>query len=109
MKKFLSVVLALAMTVSLFTVCAGATEYKDLSDKSDIQYSEAVAVLNKIGVITGYTDGSFKPAASLTRGAAAKIIVSLMIGPDAASNLTVSTAPYKDAFNELIIIRNIIK
>ena len=96
MKKFLSLVLALVMTMSLFTISAGATEYKDLTDKSTIQYPEAVAVLNKLGIITGYEDGSFNPTGSLTRGAAAKIIVSLMIGSDAASSLTVSTAPYKD-------------
>jgi len=96
MKKFLSLVLALVMTFSLVTISAGATEYKDLTDKSTIQYPEAVAVLNKLGIITGYEDGSFNPTGSLTRGAAAKIIVSLMIGSDAASSLTVSTAPYKD-------------
>lgn len=96
MKKFLSLVLSLAMTLSLVTIGAGATEYKDLTDKSDVQYQEAVAVLNKVGVITGYPDGSFKPTGALTRGAAAKIIVSLMIGSDAASSLTVSAAPYKD-------------
>ena len=96
MKKFLSLVLALVMTMSLVTIGAGATEYKDLKDKSEIQYEEAVAVLNKLGIITGYEDGSFKPTGALTRGAAAKIIVSLMIGADAASSLTVAAAPYKD-------------
>ena len=96
MKKFLSLVLALVMTMSLVTIGAGATEYKDLTDKSEIQYEEAVAVLNKIGIITGYEDGSFKPTGALTRGAAAKIIVSLMIGSEAASNRTVTAAPYSD-------------
>ena len=96
MKKFLSLVLALVMTMSLVTIGAGATEYKDLTDKKEIQYEEAVAVLNKLGIITGYEDGSFKPTGALTRGAAAKIIVSLMIGSDAASSLTVAAAPYKD-------------
>lgn len=96
MKKFLSLALALVMSMSLLTVGAGATEYKDLSDKNEIQYEEAVAVLNKLGIITGYEDGSFKPTGALTRGAAAKIIVSLMIGSEAASSLNVTAAPYKD-------------
>lgn len=96
MKKFLSLVLSLVMTMSLVTIGAGATEYADFSDKSEVQYEEAVAVLNKIGIITGYEDGSFKPTGALTRGAAAKIIVSLMIGSEAAANLTVAAAPYKD-------------
>ena len=96
MKKFLSLVLALIMTMSLVTISAGATEYKDLTDKDEIQYEEAVAVLNRIGVITGYEDGSFRPETELTRGAAAKIIVSLMIGPDAASALPNNQSPYPD-------------
>ncbi len=96
MKKFLSLVLALIMTMSLVTISAGATEYRDLTDKDEIQYEEAVAVLNRIGVITGYDDGSFRPETELTRGAAAKIIVSLLIGPEAASNLPNQTAPYPD-------------
>jgi len=96
MKKFLSLVMALVMTMSLVTIGAGATEYKDFTDKSEVQYEEAVAVLNKLGIITGYEGGDFKPTGALTRGAAAKIIVSLMIGADAASSLQVSAAPYKD-------------
>ena len=96
MKKFLSLVLALVMTMSLATISAGATEYKDLTDKDEIQYEEAVAVLNRIGIITGYEDGSFRPETELTRGAAAKIIVSLMIGPEAASALPNDTSPYPD-------------
>ncbi len=96
MKKFLSLVLALVMTMSLVTISAGATEYKDLTDKDEIQYEEAVAVLNRLGIITGYSDGSFQPKKELTRGAAAKIIVSLLIGTEAASNLVASSAPYTD-------------
>ena len=96
MKKFLSLVLALVMTMSLVTVSAGAAEYKDLTDKDEIQYEEAVAVLNRLGIITGYSEGDFRPKTELTRGAAAKIIVSLLIGTDAANNLVASTAPYTD-------------
>src|SRR5574344_1562756 len=96
MKKFLSLVLSLVMTMSLVTIGAGATEYKDFTDKGEVQYAEAVAVLNKLGIITGYEDGSFKPTGALTRGAAAKIIVSLMIGSEAAANLSATAAPYSD-------------
>ncbi|WP_294852933.1 S-layer homology domain-containing protein [uncultured Oscillibacter sp.] len=96
MKKFLSLVMALVMTMSLVTIGAGATEYSDFTDKSEVQYEEAVAVLNKLGIITGYEGGDFKPTGALTRGAAAKIIVSLMIGSEAAGSLQVAAAPYKD-------------
>ena len=96
MKKFLSLVLALIMTMSLVTIGASAAEYKDFTDKDEITYAEAVAVLNRLGIITGYSEGDFRPEGELTRGAAAKIIASLLIGPEAANNLTPTTAPFKD-------------
>ena len=93
MKKFLSLVLALVMTMSLVTVSAGA---KDFTDSSKINYDEAVAVMSAVKVIDGYTDGSFNPSATLTRGAAAKIICNLILGPTTASALVADAAPYSD-------------
>ena len=93
MKKFLSLVLALVMTMSLVTVSAGA---KDFTDSTKIQYSEAVDVMSAAKVIDGYTDGTFNPTATLTRGAAAKIICNLILGPTAASALVADAAPYSD-------------
>ena len=93
MKKFLSLVLALVMTMSLVTVSAGA---KDFTDNSKINYSEAVDVMSAVKVIDGYADGSFNPSATLTRGAAAKIICNLILGPTTAGALVADAAPYKD-------------
>ena len=93
MKKFLSLVLALVMTMSLVTVSAGA---KDFTDNSKINYSEAVDVMSAVKVIDGYADGSFNPSATLTRGAAAKIICNLILGPTTASALVADAAPYSD-------------
>ena len=93
MKKFLSLVLALVMTMSLVTVCAGA---KDFTDSSKINYAEAVDVLSEAKVIDGYADGAFNPSNTLTRGAAAKIICNLILGPTTASALVADAAPYKD-------------
>ena len=93
MKKFLSLVLALVMTMSLVTVSAGA---KDFTDSSKINYSEAVDVMSAVKVIDGYAEGDFRPTATLTRGAAAKIICNLILGPTTASALVADAAPYKD-------------
>ena len=93
MKKFLSLVLALVMTMSLVTVSAGA---KDFTDSTKIQYAEAVDVMSAVKVIDGYADSSFNPTATLTRGAAAKIICNLILGPTTASALVADAAPYKD-------------
>ena len=93
MKKFLSLVLALAMTMSLVTVSAGA---KDFTDNSKIEYKEAVDVVSALGIVGGYEDGAFNPQNTLTRGAAAKIICNLILGTTTASALRADTAPYSD-------------
>ena len=93
MKKFLSLVLALVMTMSLVTVSAGA---KDFTDNDKITYDEAVAVMSAAGVIDGYAEGDFRPTNTLTRGAAAKIICNLILGPTTASALAADAAPYSD-------------
>ena len=87
MKKFLSLVLALVMTMSLVTVSAGA---KDFADASDIDYDAAVDVISELGVVDGYSDDTFRPVGLLTRGAAAKIICNLILGPTTASALSAS-------------------
>ena len=93
MKKFLSLALALIMTMSLVTISAGA---KDFSDNGEIAYGEAVGVVSALKIIDGYTDGSFKPAATLTRGAAAKIICNMILGPTTAAALSADAAPFSD-------------
>ena len=93
MKKFLSLVLALVMTMSLVTVSAGV---KDFTDSSKIQYTEAVDVMSAVKVIDGYAEGDFRPSTTLTRGAAAKIICNLILGPTTAGALVADAAPYKD-------------
>ena len=93
MKKFLSLVLALVMTMSLVTISAGA---KDFTDDDKIAYDEAVSVLSEIGVVDGYADGNFNPDVTLNRGQAAKIICNLILGPTTAAALAADTAPYSD-------------
>ena len=71
MKKLLAMVLALVMTLSL-AVSANAA-FKD-ADKVSADYSEAVAVLNGMGVFKGYEDGSFQPQGDITRAEVAAIV-----------------------------------
>ena len=93
MRKFLSLVLALVMMMSLVTINAGAKEF---TDGDDITYQEAVDVISTIKVVDGYAGGDFKPGNNLTRGAAAKIICNLILGPTTAAELHADTAPYRD-------------
>ena len=96
MKKFLSMVLALAMAMSLVTFAAPAAGAKDFTDNSSIQYKEAVDVISAIQIMDGYADSSFNPSGTLTRGAAAKIICNMILGPTTASALPTSGAPFPD-------------
>ena len=93
MKKFLSLVLALVMTMSLVTISAGA---KDFTDGDTVTYNEAIDVMSALKVIDGYPDGSFKPTTQLNRGQAAKIICNMILGPTTASALKADAAPFKD-------------
>ena len=93
MRKFLSLVLALAMAMSLVVVNTSAKEF---TDDDELNYDEAVAVISEIGVVDGYADGSFNPQGGLTRGAAAKIICNLILGPTTAAELHADTRPFPD-------------
>lgn len=93
MKKFLSLLMALVMTMSLVTVSAGAVTY---SDDSKVTYKEAVDVVSACGIVEGFPDGSFAPTDTLTRAQAAKIICVMLMGPDAAATLSADTAPFTD-------------
>ena len=67
LKKVLALVLAFACA---FTMFAGAA----FTDSADIKATEAVDTLSALGVIDGYTDGSFKPNGTVTRAEMAKMI-----------------------------------
>ena len=86
MKKLLALVLAMVMTLGLATVGASAksTTY---SDEADIKYNEAVDVMTEIGVLGGDENG-FRPKDELKRSEGAKIIAYLMLGKDAAEQMT---------------------
>ena len=87
MKKTLSMVLALVMTVSLFTF-APASAGAAFTDSNSITYKEAVDVIYALGIMGGYSDGSFRPNGLLTRGAAAKIICCMRLTPAVANTMS---------------------
>ena len=77
MKKFLSLVLALVMTMSLVTISAGA---EDFTDADKVTYTEAVDVMTAIGVVGGYADGSLKPVNGATRAHVAAFLQRFCVG-----------------------------
>ena len=78
LKKVLSLVLALAMALSLMTV-AFAKEASDYTDYDEITNKEAVEVLTALEVIDGMGD-TFQPNGNVTRAQMAKMITIISLG-----------------------------
>ena len=74
LKKVLSLVLCVAMMLSVMVMSTGATSFSD-EDEFSPQYKEAAEVLTGMGVIQGYEDGSyFLPQRNITRAQVATMI-----------------------------------
>ena len=95
LKKVLSLVLALAMALSLMTA-AFAADASDYKDYSKVTYKEAVDVMTVAGIFNGGDGNNFNPDATLTREQAAKIITYMLVGQEKADKLTATVAPYAD-------------
>ena len=73
LKKVLALVLVVATLMGFATV-AGA----QFTDDSSVTYKEAVEVMAAIDVINGYTDGTFRPTANVTRAQMAKMVTFIL-------------------------------
>lgn len=80
LKKVIALVCVLALTLT--TVAFGAT-YGDVAE--DSAYYEAVETLNKLGIVTGYEDGTYKPEEGVTRAEMAALINRIQGYGDTAS------------------------
>ncbi len=99
LKKFLAVLLAVALAFGVMATAAANTDMlEDLypDDFEDIEQTEAVEVLTNIGVFEGFDTGLFDPTGSFTREQGAKVIAYLMVGSAAARALTTSTSSFND-------------
>lgn len=69
LKKLLAVVLAMAMLLSMLTVTASAAEEDaNFSDTASVSWAEdSIDRWADYGVVTGYSDGTFKPLNTMTR------------------------------------------
>ena len=79
-KRILTWLLAISMLGSLLTVPAGAAAVTKFSDVSDSYTATAVESLRLMGVLDGYSDGTFRPNAALTRAQFCKMAVYAMDG-----------------------------
>lgn len=93
LKKIISTVAALALSLSSFA--AFAADYSDVADTSN--YKEAVDAISALGIVEGYTDGTFGPEKEITRAEAAKMVVNVL-GPKktAAAESMKGTSEFDD-------------
>lgn len=90
MKKVLSLVLAIAMVLSSMSFAFAGT-FEDVTDEAT---SKAVDALSTLGIVNGYTDGSYKPGNTVTRAEMAKLLVTALGHGDLAQG---SSSSFKDA------------
>ena len=83
-RRIITFILAVCMAVSLLAVPAGAANAKTVtfSDVGDRTTAMAVESLRLLGVLDGYSDGTFRPGAVLTRAQFCKMAVYAMNGSD---------------------------
>lgn len=101
MKKVLSIVLSIAMVVCLaptmaFAATTSATTNTNYSDVAGTNCEGAVNVLTALGVVDGFTDGTFKPEQTVTRAQMAKLVVTALGVADYA---TATKSKYTDMGN----------
>ncbi|MBQ3071950.1 MAG: DUF4886 domain-containing protein [Oscillospiraceae bacterium] len=93
MKKLLAMLLAVLMLLGAFPLANAA-----FTDEGSIgeTYKKAVDEISALGVIGGFTDGSFGPKQILTRAQAAKILCVMLEGAEKADALTKTETGFDD-------------
>lgn len=71
MKKIISIVLIILLTLTCFSSIFAATP----EDVAGYSFEEAVSTLTSLGIVNGYKDGTFRPDQFVTRAQMAKILV----------------------------------
>ena len=82
-KRALSLVIVLALALSMCVMGAGAVKYSDV--ESTYAYSAEVQFLSDLEIITGYPDGTFQPEGTITRAEAAAVIFRTLAGKESSS------------------------
>lgn len=80
MKKVISLILILAMALSGFSIAFATANGNVPADVKGTIYENAVKALMEKGIITGYTDGTFKPNDTISR-AEACVVIALSMNP----------------------------
>ena len=92
MKRIVSLILALSMVLSMFTMSFAGTSLKDVEGT---KYEAAVEALVELGVVSGYPDGTYLPNNVVTRAELAKLLV-VAYGLEPAAEASKGVTPFAD-------------
>lgn len=84
MKKVISFVLVLALVLGSFSMAFAAPATTGLSDVEGDANEAAITVVNDLGIVTGYENGSFQPDKAVTRAEFAAMITRALAIPESA-------------------------
>ncbi|MCL1976295.1 MAG: S-layer homology domain-containing protein [Firmicutes bacterium] len=92
MKRNMSILLALAL-ILVFSNIASAKDFTDTAGLKSVEQA-ALQALTEMNVISGYPDGTFRPAATVTRAEFSKMIIIF----SGQSELKEAVSPFGDVF-----------
>ena len=92
MKRIVSLILALSMVLSMFTMSFAGSSLKDVEGT---KYQAAVEALIELGVVSGYPDGTYLPDNVVTRAELAKLLV-VAYGLEPAAEASKGVTPFAD-------------
>ena len=95
LKKVLSLVLCVAVMLSVMVMGAGAA----FSDQDKIENTEAVDACSALNIIGGYPDGSYKPEGNIKRSEICKMICVALNGGEEPTLGTPATPTFSDVRN----------
>lgn len=97
LKKVISAVVALALSVSSVVALAATPSFTDVADTAN--YAEAVNTLAALGIVTGYEDGTFKPEDNITRAEVTTMVVAAINATEQAEGM-MGTTQFSDVQDE---------
>lgn len=97
LKKVISAVIALAMSLSSVVALAANKSFTDVAETAN--YYQAVTTLANLGIIAGYEDGSFKPDDNITRAEVTTMVVAAMNMTEQAKSME-GTTKFSDVQSE---------
>ena len=103
MKNFRKVLALVLVVATLFSFVAMTASAKEYTDTDKVSYDEAVDVLTAIGILNGYTDGTYRPTNTIARAEMAKMIAVLAnAGKDNIGDLYASACKFADMTGDAV-------